>query len=238
MTSRLTSHEFEKRLHDKASAADAKQLARYFKTEESEYGHGDRFIGVRMGAVFTLAKEFVDMPLDEIEKLLESPIHEARAGAVSIMDYVARKKKTSDEQRKALFDLYIRRHDRINNWDLVDRGAIWVVGRYLYDKPRDGLYKLARSKNLWERRTAIIATAYFIKHGEYEDTLKIAKILLHDKEDLIHKATGWMLRYMSGKDLLSFLDTHATTMPRTMLRYAIEKLDKKQKEYYMNMKKG
>ena len=238
MPIKLTADEFEKRLRAVASAKDAEHLMRYFKTEEGGYGYGDTFIGVRMGAVFALAKEFQEMEINEIEKLLDSPIHEARAGAVSIMDYVARKKKTDEETRKGLFDLYLRRHDRINNWDLVDRSAIWVVGRYLFDKPRDVLYKLAVSKNLWERRTSIIATAYFIKQGEAEDTLKIAEILLTDKQDLIHKATGWMLRVVGGKELLSFLDKHAKTMPRTMLRYSIEKLDKKQREYYMGLKKG
>lgn len=178
------------------------------------------------------------MPPREIEKLLESQIHEARAGAVSIMDWQARNKKTPEARRKELFDLYMRRHDRINNWDLVDRSAPYVVGGYLFDKPRDILYKLARSKNVWERRTAIVSTYYFIRQGDVADTYKISEMLLNDKHDLIHKATGGWIREAGKKDLkklLSFLDKQAATM-RTALRYAVEKLDKKQRDHYLGLK--
>jgi hypothetical protein len=197
-------------------------------------------MGVRMGKVFALAKEFIEMTPGEIEKLLESPIHEVRAGAVSIMDFQARSKKTPASRRKELFDLYIKRHDRINNWDLVDRSAPYVVGGYLYDKPRNILYRLARSKNVWERRTAIVSTFYFIRQGDIADTFKIAEILLNDKQDLIHKATGGWLRAAGSKDrgkLLGFLDKYAATMPRTALRYAIEHLDKKQRDHYLSRRK-
>lgn len=200
----------------------------------------DRIIGVRMGQVFALAKEFVNMPLDEVEKLLESPIHEARVGAVSILDFQARSKKTTEKRRKELFDLYIRRHDRINTWDLVDRSAINVVGGYLIDKPRKILYKLARSKKMSERRTAIVSTLYLIGKSDVDDAFKLAEILLDDKEDLIHKAVGWALRYAGDKDrqrLISFLDRYAVTMPRTALRYAIEHFDKDQRDHYLGMKK-
>jgi 3-methyladenine DNA glycosylase AlkD len=129
-------------------------------------------MGVRMGQVFALAKEFIEMPLGEIEKLLESPIHEVRVGAVSIMDWQARSKKTTEERRKELFDLHIRRHDRINSWDLVDRSSPYVVGGYLFEKPRDILYKLARSKNISERRTAIVGTGYFIRQGDRMDAAR------------------------------------------------------------------
>ncbi len=199
-----------------------------------------QIVGVGMGQVFALAKEFIEMPLDEIEKLLESPIHQARVGAVSIMDFQARSKKTTAERRKELFDLYIRRHDRINTWDLVDRSAPWVVGSYLMDKPRKILYKLAKSKSMPERRTAIVATLYFIGKGDVDDAFKIAEILLNDAEDLIHKGVGWALRYAGDKDrkkLLSFLDQYAATMPRVTLRYAIEHFDTKQWEHYLGMKK-
>ena len=201
----------------------------------------DKIMGVRMGQVFALAKEFIEMPPDEIEKLLESPIHEVRVGGVSIMDWQARSKKTPPERRKELFDLYIRRHDRINSWDLVDRSAPYVVGGYLFDKPRHILYKLARSRNIWERRTAMVSTGYFIRQGDIDDTFKIAEILLKDDQDLIHKATGWMLRAAGGTDrqkLLGFLDKYAASMPRTALRYAIEHLDKEQKDHYMGLKKA
>ncbi|MDO9302922.1 MAG: DNA alkylation repair protein [Anaerolineales bacterium] len=201
----------------------------------------DKIIGVRMGQVFALAKEFMDMPLNEVEILLESPFHEMRVGAVSIMDFQARSKKTTPERRKELFELYIRRHDRINTWDLVDRSAIHVVGGYLFDKPRKILYKLARSKNMAKRRTAIVSTLYFIGKGDVDDAFKLAEMLINDKHDLIHKAMGWALRFAGDKDrkqLLIFLDTYAAVMPRVTLRYALEKFDLKQKNHYIGLKKA
>ncbi len=197
-------------------------------------------LGVRMGQVFALAKEHIDMPLDEVEKMLESPIHEMRVGAVSIMDFQARSKKTTDERRKELFDLYIRRHDRINTWDLVDRSAPWVVGSYLMDKPRKILYKLAKSKQMPERRTAIVSTLYFIGKGDVDDAFQLAELMLNDKEDLIHKANGWALRFAGDRDrkqLMSFLDKYAATMPRVTLRYATEHFDKKQRDQYLKLRK-
>jgi 3-methyladenine DNA glycosylase AlkD len=237
MTTDLTAQRFIKRLETHQSPEELAKIQRYFKSGAGAYGEGDIFMGVRMGDVFNLAKEFVDMPPEEIEKLLESPIHEIRAGAMSIMDKDTRRKKTGEVRRKALYDLYLRRHDRINNWDLVDLGAIYVIGGYLFDKPRDLLYTLAHSANLWERRTAIVATAYFIKQGDTADTFAIAEILLNDTENLIHKAVGGWLRAAGGERLITFLDQHATIMPRTMLRYAIEHLDKAQREYYLALKK-
>ena len=155
------------------------------------------------------------------------------------MDKASRNKKITESRLKEFYELYMRRHDRINNWDLVDLGCLHMTGSYLFYKPRDVLYKLARSKNIWERRTAILSTCYFIRKGEVDDTFKIAELLVKDKEDLIHKATGWMLRFAGDKDhkrLLLFLDKHSAIMPRTLLRYSIEKLDKKLKQYYMDMK--
>lgn len=192
-----------------------------------------------MGQLFTLAKEFSGMPVNEIEKLLENPIHEIRAGAVSIMDKESRTKKITAERLKEFYDLYMKRHDRINNWDLVDLGCLHMTGSYLFDKPRNPLYKLAKSKNIWERRTAILSTCYFIRRGDLDDTFNIAELLVKDKEDLIHKATGWMLRFAGAKDkkrLVNFLDQHAATMPRTLLRYSIEHFETKQREHYMNLK--
>jgi 3-methyladenine DNA glycosylase AlkD len=234
MPTTITAKQFIDKLKTHSSPEEGEKLKRYFKNTD-----GDQFIGVRMGQVFTLAKEFIEMTPDQIEKLLESKIHEVRAGGCSIMDKQTRRKKTTDERRKELYDLYLRRHDRINNWDLVDVCAIHVIGGYLFNKPRAVLYKLARSKNMWERRTAIVSTAYFIRKNDLDDTFKIAAMLMKDKEDLVHKATGWMLRFSGDKDLarlLSFLDTHAATMPRTALRYSIEKLDKKQREHYLSLK--
>jgi 3-methyladenine DNA glycosylase AlkD len=237
----MTAARFIEQLHSHQSDEELAKIQRYFKSDAGEYGEGDTFMGVRMGQVFELAKAHIQMPVEEIEKLLESPIHEVRAGALSIMDKQARSKKLTAAQREALYHLYMRRHDRINNWDLVDLAAIYVVGGYLADKPRDMLYTLARSQNMWERRTAIVSTAYFIKQGDVEDTFAIAEILLDDDQDLIHKAVGGWLRAAGGGDrprLLAFLDRHAATMPRVMLRYAVEHLEPSVREQYMGMKKG
>jgi 3-methyladenine DNA glycosylase AlkD len=234
-----TAAQFVQKLMTLRSASELKNIQRYFKSGAGEYGEGDEFIGVRMGQLFSLAKEFQELSLSEIEKLLESPIHEVRVGAVSIMDFQARNKKTSAKRKKELFDLYLRRHDRINNWDLVDRSAPHVVGGYLSDKPRRILYKLARSKNVWERRTAIVSTWYFIRQGDIDDTFQLAEVLIADGHDLIHKAAGGWLREAGKRDqqrLLDFLDKHAAQMPRTFLRYAIEHLDKKTRDYYLGLR--
>jgi 3-methyladenine DNA glycosylase AlkD len=179
------------------------------------------------------------MPSGEIERLLDSPVHEVRAGALSIMDKATRRKRTPDARRKELFDLYLRRIDRINNWDLVDLAAPYVVGGYLFDKPRDILFDLARSQDVWERRTAILSTLYFARQGDLDDIYRIAEILLDDGHDLIHKAVGGMLREAGKHDrprLLRFLDERAATMPRTMLRYAIEHLDDQQRAHYRQLR--
>lgn len=237
----MNAEQFVKKLKSLQSPEKRKEYERAIKTGAGDSGEGNVFLGVGMGKVFALAKEFMEIPLYEIEKLLESPIHEARVGAVSIMDFQARSKKTPEKRRKELFDLYIRRHDWINTWDLVDRSAPYVVGGYLFDKSRKVLYKLARSKKMPERRTAIVSTGYFIRQGDIDDTFKIAEMLLNDKEDLIHKATGWMLRAagdVNRQKLLDFLDQYAATMPRTTLRYATEHFDKKQRDHYLGMKKS
>lgn len=233
-----TAKEVIKELNKHQSDKELEKIQRYFKSEEGEYSHGDKFIGIRMGTIFTMAKKCFDMPIDEIEKLLESPVHEYRVAGISIMDKQSRVKKTSDARRKEMYDLVMRRTDRINNWDLVDLAALHITGTYLIDKPRKILYKLAKSKNTWERRIAIVSTAQLIRNNDLDDTFKIAEILVNDKHDLIHKATGWMLRFAGDKDkkrLLAFLDQHAATMPRTLLRYSIEKLDARSKKYYMNL---
>ncbi|MDO9376412.1 MAG: DNA alkylation repair protein [Ferruginibacter sp.] len=197
-----------------------------------------KFMGVRMADIIKLAKEFKDMPLREISTLLDSDYYDARMGAVSIMDFQARDKKTTAAERKELYQLYLRKHNRINNGDLVDRSAPYVVGGYLYDKPRQPLYKLAKSSNVWERRTAIVATYYFIRQNDLEDTFQLAAKLIHDENDLVNKAVGSWIRE-AGKRyeerLLDFLDQYAATMPRVTLRYAIEKLNSAQKKRYMGM---
>jgi 3-methyladenine DNA glycosylase AlkD len=229
MSAELSAERFVARLMTYQSDDELRKIQRYFKTGDGEYGEGDTFVGVRMGQVFQLAKEFIDLPPDEIEKLLDSPIHEVRAGALSIMGKQAARRRTPERRRKELFELYLRRTDRINNWDLVDVSAHQVVGGYLFDKPRDVLDRLARSDSLWERRIAIYATLHFVRNGDVTDTFRLAEILLHDEQDLIHKVVGTLLRTAGDKDrprLLAFLDRNAATMPRTMLRYAIEHLDK------------
>jgi 3-methyladenine DNA glycosylase AlkD len=200
----------------------------------------NELLGVPMGSVFALAREFVEMPLDEIERLLDSPLHHARVGAMSIMDKQARAKRTPDSRRKELYDLYLRRLDSINNWDLVDLAAPFVIGGYLADKPRDILYELAASPNAWARRTAITATAYFLREGDLDDTFRLAEILLHDPHDLVQKPVGSWLREAGKQDqarLLALLDRHAGAMPRVTLRFAIEHLDKGQRSHYLGLKK-
>ena len=230
-----TARAFTGRLMALQDDEELRKIQRYFKSAEGEYGHGDRFIGVRMGSIFALAKEFADMPLKDIETLLDSDIHESRVGALSIMAKQYALETTSDERRKELYQLYLRRHDRINNWDLVDLAAWHVVGPWLVDKPRAVLHKLAKSKDMWERRTAILATFNFIRRGEFDDTLRIAQLLIKDKEDLSHKAAGWMLRSVGDKDrevLNAFLEEHAPGMPRAMLSNAIEKFTPAEKTHY------
>jgi 3-methyladenine DNA glycosylase AlkD len=239
MTPTSTADEFIARLEAHRSPDQAHAYERAIKADGDGGGAGERFLGVPMREVFALVKEFIDLPPAAIETLLESQVHEVRVGAVSVMDWQARSKKTADERRRELFELYLRRHDRIDTWDLVDRAAPWVVGGYLADKPRDVLYELARSPNFAERRTAIVATYYFIRQGDLDDTFAIAELLLDDDHDLIHKAVGGWLREAGKKDrprLLRFLDRHAATMPRTALRYAIEHLDEEQRAHYMGMK--
>lgn len=228
--------EFERRLREHQSDEELRKIQRYFKD-----GTRGVFLGVRMGTVFALAKEFIELPPAELERLLESDVHELRAGALSVMDKQARRKRTPVERRRELYELYLRRHDRIDNWDLVDLAAPYVVGGYLADKPRDVLYELARSANRWERRTAIAATAYFIRSGDVGDTFAVAELLLDDPEDLVHKATGGWLRAAGDQDrdrLLAFLDRHAAAMPRVMLRYAIEHLEPAQREHYRALRPG
>jgi hypothetical protein len=199
----------------------------------------DDYRGVAMGQIFGLARELQDMSPVEIERLLESPAHAVRVGAVSVMDFQARDRKRSPERKRELFELYLRRHDRIDTWDLVDRSAIWVVGEYLVDKPRDVLDRLAASDRPMERRSAILATFAFIRRSELDDAYRIAEALIDDPQDLVQKAVGWMLREAGKRDAArqaAFLGAHAATMPRVMLRYAIEKLDKPARDRWLAAK--
>jgi 3-methyladenine DNA glycosylase AlkD len=228
--------QFVAALRELADPAAVPAVARYFRPDPHAGSADNRFLGVNIGKVFPVAKRFADMPLADVVTLLDSPYYEVRLGAVSVMDFQARAKRTPAEHRKALFDLYLRRHDRINNWDMVDRAAPSVVGGYLADKPRAVLDRLARSKNPWERRTAIVSTYHFIRHGDVGDTFRIAELLVNDDHDLVQKAVGSWVREAGKRDrkrLLRFLDDHAGTMPRTMLRYALEKLSPAERAKYM-----
>lgn len=226
-----------KRSSDKTRAANC---ARYFKTGPGQYGEGDVFAGLTVPMCRAIAKDFFALPLSEIKKLLASKIHEERLIALLIL--VARFKVAAPEEQKRIFNFYLKQTARINNWDLVDLSAHKIVGEYLYlsGQPLALLDKLVLSKNLWERRIAVLATFAFINHGDSRPALRLAKALLNDKHDLMHKAVGWMLRELgkrvSEKDLLGFLDMYAATMPRTMLRYAIERLPEKQRKNYLAKK--
>jgi 3-methyladenine DNA glycosylase AlkD len=214
-------------LKELANPSAVAGVARFFRADPNGHSGDNQVLGVGIGKVFPVAKRFADMPLSDIERLLDSPYYEVRMGAVSIVDFQARAKRTSAEHRKALFELYLRRHDRVNNWDLVDRAAPRVVGGYLADKPRDVLYDLARSANPWERRTAIVSTYYFIRQGDVEDTFRIAELLVRDGHELVQKAVGSWVREAGRKDPkrpLHFLKSYAGSMPRAMLRCAGEKL--------------
>ncbi|MDP3736498.1 MAG: DNA alkylation repair protein [Hyphomonadaceae bacterium] len=234
----LTAKKFIAQMMTYQSDDELRKIQGYFKSGEGDYAHGDKFIGIRMGQLFALAKSFVDMSPAEIEKLMDSDIHEARAGAMSIMGQQAMLKKTTEARRKELYDLYLRRHDRINNWDLVDLAAKPVIGQYLADKPRTILRKLAKSKNMWERRTALYACLWFImKQKSVDDTEAVCELLIDEKEEIIQKAVGGLVRCI-GIDrprLHAFLDRHAAKMPRVALRYAIEKLSPAEKKRYMAM---
>ncbi len=201
-------------------------------------GLGSRLDDVPMREVFSLAGLSHEMPLPEIERLLEHPASRARVGAVSVMDVLARRRRTPTAVKSDLFDLYLRRHDRIDDWALVDRAAPSVIGDRLLDAPRDVLYALARSTVVWERRTAIVATYAFLRRGDLDDTFAIAELLVDDDEHLIHTAVGGWIRQAGKQDpqrLLAFLDRHAATMPRVALRFAIEKLDGPTRTRYLGL---
>lgn len=228
----MTISELKKDLREYASANDAKFLQGFFKTGKGQYGEGDIFIGVRVPNSRKVAKKYRDLAPSDVEKLLRSRIHEERLVALLIL--VERMNKVNEQQK--IVELYLKNINNINNWDLVDLSASKIIGRYLSDKSRNVLYELAKSASLWEKRIAIIATCYFIRNNDFTDTLNIAEILIDDKHDLIHKAVGWMLREVGKRSLSAeekFLKKHCRTMPRTMLRYAIEKFDKKKKDFYM-----
>jgi len=207
---------------------------RYFKTGPGEYAEGDRFLGLRAKDMHALAREFEALPLGEIAKLLKSRWHEARALALLVL--VRQYARGDEDSCKAIFHLYRQNTARINNWDLVDCSASQIVGAHLEDGDRRLLRRLAKSRHLWERRIAIVATYHYIRQGDFDDTLAVAAMLLDDEHDLIHKATGWMLREVGKRDRKveeAFLLRHAARMPRTMLRYAIERFPEPLRQRYL-----
>ena len=215
-------------------AALAQHSQRFFKTGKGEYGEGDRFLGIRVPVLRERLKMFRDTPGDEIIRLLASKYHEERLFALLLM--VDQFRRGSESERGWIYRQYLANTRYINSWDLVDSSAGKIVGAYLEKRSRNPLYKLARSKSLWERRIAVIATSHFIGRNDFDDTLAICELLLNDDEDLIHKAAGWMLREIGKRDVeteKAFLDRYCAVMPRTMLRYAIERLDHEDRRSYL-----
>lgn len=226
--------EIVKEMQKLTNPPKAKLLQGFFKTGKGEYGEGDVFLGITVPETRKIAKKHVAMQLNEVSELLHSKIHEHRLVALLIL--VEKFKKTDENGKKKICDFYLENSKNVNNWDLVDLSSHKIVGQYLLDKNKNILYKLARSNNLWQRRIAIIATFSFIKEGKFADSFKIAEMLLGDRHDLIHKAVGWMLREIGKKDQKAeekFLMKHYRKIPRTMLRYAIERFDDKKRKFYM-----
>ena len=207
-------------------------LQRFFKTGKGQYGEGDIFLGLKVGDSRAIAKKYHDLPLGDIKKLLQSKIHEERLTALLLLVHLYQTTKN----KKQIYDYYLAHTKHINNWDLVDLTAHKILGHYLEDKSRDILYKLVKSELLWERRISIISTFYFIAKNDFKDSLALAEMLLKDKHDLMHKAVGWVLREIGKKDvnvLKEFLKKHYKNMPRTMLRYSIEKFPEDVRKKYL-----
>jgi len=213
----------------------AKILQGFFKTKKGEYGEGDIFLGIVVPLQRLVAKKYTDLSLKDLQDLLSSKIHEYRL--VSLLILIQQYKKADKEAKKKIVDFYLKNTKNINNWDLVDLSCPNIIGDFLLDKNKSILYKLSKSKNLWEKRIAIISTLNFIKTNDLNPTLEISEILLNDSHDLIHKAVGWMLRELGKQNKQleeDFLEKHYRNMPRTMLRYAIEKFPENKRKYYLN----
>lgn len=223
-----------RRLEELADKEKAQVLQRFFKTGPGEYGEGDLFLGIKVPQLRKLAKEYEGIALKEAKQLLRSSIHEQRLLALLIL--IRKFSKGDVGARKRIYELYLRNTQYINNWDLVDVSAEHVVGAYLMERNKEQLYRLAKSDSLWERRISILSTFHYVKHNEFSETLKISKMLLSDEEDLIHKAVGWMLREVGKRHLSTeekFLRAHYKMMPRTMLRYAIERFPEPKRQRYL-----
>ncbi|MCU7844937.1 MAG: DNA alkylation repair protein [Candidatus Thiodiazotropha sp. (ex Monitilora ramsayi)] len=226
--------ELKKILKDIADPAIAAHSQKFFKTAPGEYGEGDIFLGIRVPILRHQAKRFKQIPLKETEQLLTSPYHEVRLCALLIL--VEKYEHGDSNEREDIYRLYMKNIRYVNNWDLVDSSAPQIVGAHLYHTGKQTLFKLAASSCIWEKRISIMSTLYFIRHKQFDITLDLSEKLLNDKEDLIHKAVGWMLREIGNRDgrvKRAFLKKHYTAMPRTMLRYAIEKFPEKERKRYL-----
>jgi len=233
----MTAREIHRHIHKLADPAKAKILRGFFKTGPGEYGEGDVFLGITVPALRKLAKEHDGIALKGSLQLLKSTVHEERLLALFLL--IRAYSKGDETLKRKIYDLYLKNIRFINNWDLVDLSAPNIVGSYLTDRSRKPLYALARSRDLWKRRIAILSTFSFIRRNEFSDTLRISGMLLTDKHDLIHKAVGWMLREVGKRDLSAeegFLQRHYRSMPRTMLRYAIERFPETKRQKYLNGK--
>ena len=228
-------NELKKELNSIANPEKAQILQGFFKTGKGEYGEGDIFLGIIVPEQRKIAKKYSDLTLNALKELLNSEIHEHRL--ISLFILINKYKKSDEAEKKKIFDFYLLNTRKINNWDLVDLSAPNIVGEYLANKNKDILYSLAKSDNLWEKRIAVLSTFSFIKEKNFNNSLKISEMLLNDKHDLIHKAVGWMLREIGKRNVNSekeFLDKHYKVMPRTMLRYAIEKFPEEERKRYMD----
>ncbi|MCA9488012.1 MAG: DNA alkylation repair protein [Nanoarchaeota archaeon] len=226
--------QLKKDLNKLASPEKAKLYQRFFKTGKGEYGEGDKFIGLTMPEQRAIAKDYLNLSLPKIQELLKNKIHEYRMTGLVIL--VNKYKKANEKDREEIFNFYLNNAKNINNWDLVDVTCPKIMGNFLLDKNKKILYTLVHSENLWEKRIAIISTMAFIDNGEFEDTLAISELLLKDKHDLIHKAVGWMLREVGKKDesvLKKFLREHYKDLPRTTLRYSIERFPEKERKKWL-----
>ena len=229
--------ELRSKLNTLADKNVAKTMQWFFKTGKGDYGEGDVFIGLKVPTQRKLAKEFKDLSLTDIKQLLSSSVHEERL--ISLFILIGKYQKAEEKGKKEIFNLYLKNRKGVNNWDLVDISAPKIIGGYLLEKDKSILFKFAVSKNLWDRRIAILSTQEFIKNNNYKPTLQIAKMLIKDKHDLIHKAVGWMLREIGKKEIAveeNFLRVHYKEMPRTMLRYAIEKFPETKRKKYLQGK--
>jgi 3-methyladenine DNA glycosylase AlkD len=230
--------DIKKALSLKADKEKAQTLRRFFKTREGQYGAGDIFFGVIVPEQRAIAKQFKDSDYTEIQDLLNDKIHECRLTALLVL--IEKYKKAEEKEKEKIFNLYLKNYKNINNWDLVDLSAPQIAGKHLLDREKKILYDLAISDNLWKKRIAIISTFAFIKEKKLDDTFKISEILLKDGHDLIQKAVGWMLREAGKRDKkmeIDFLKEHASEMPRTMLRYAIEKFTPEERRYFLKIDK-